>query len=168
MTEKKRFTNAMEKIMNNFPDEIEAKLFYGVAKAATLSHGECNKGPLSRTNCKQDLENIRMLLQEIEEKNPTHPGVIHYIIHVFDTPDVFIKGNEKFIHEMIAPEDQEDHEALPAINAAHNYLNVGASSCHGLHMSAHIFGRLGSWKMSLKSNMMSIKVSFGMLKLMSI
>ena len=156
----KRFTNAMEKVMVDFPDEIEAKLFYGLSKAATLSHGECGQGALNRIDCKQDLENIRLLLQDIEEKHPTHPGVIHYIIHLFDTPDVFIEGNKKFIHEMVAPEDQKDHEAMPAINAAYNYLNVGASSCHGLHMSAHIFMRLGSWKMSLKSNMMSIQVKF--------
>ena len=156
----KRFTNAMEKVMLNFPAEIESKLFYGLSKAATLSHGECSEGALGRKDCKKDLETIRLLLQDIVEKHPTHPGVIHYIIHLFDTPDVFIEGNKQFIHDMIAPEDQKDHEALPAINAAYDYLNIGASSCHGLHMSAHIFMRLGSWKMSLKSNMMSIKVRF--------
>ena len=154
----KRFANAMEKIMRHFPDEIEAKLFYGVSKAATLSHGECSKGALARTNCKTDLENVRKLLNEIEEKHPTHPGAIHYIIHMYDTPDVFIEGNNKFIHDMVAPEDQKDHKAIAAIKAANNYLKVATSSCHGLHMSAHIFMRLGSWKMSLKSNMMSIQV----------
>jgi hypothetical protein len=165
----KRFMNAAKEVMNRFPEEVEAKLFYGVSKAATLSHSECDDDGKSRKNkCKNGLDEVRNLLQGIYKKYPTHSGVLHYMIHIFDTPDVFVEGNKKFIYDMIAPEEQKDHEASPAIKAAHDYLKVATSSCHGLHMSSHIFMRLGSWKMSLTSNMLSIKVRYSNLVIFSV
>ena len=93
----------------------------------------------------------------------THSGAIHYTIHTFDTPDFFAEGNKRFINDMIPPEDQKDHPAALGIKAAYDYLKVATSSCHGLHMSSHIFIRLGDWKMSLKSNLLSIKVRLNLL-----
>ena len=154
-----RFMTAMKDVMTNFPEEVEAKLFYGVSKAATLSHSDCDdRVSQNQRTCEKELDDVRKLLKEVYENHPTHSGVIHYIVHTFDTPDVFMEGNRKFINERIAPEEQEDHAASLGIKAAHDYLKVATSSCHGLHMPAHIFMRLGSWKMSLESNLLSIKV----------
>ena len=53
---------------------------------------------------------------------------------------------------------EENHPASLGIKASYDYLNIASSSCHGLHMPSHIFMRLGNWNMSLKSNLLSIKV----------
>ena len=154
----KRFMLSMEDLMLKYPSEIEAKLFYGVSKAATLSHADCDARTTNVRRCNEDLNDIRELFEKMNAIHPTHSGVIHYIIHIYDTPDVFIEGNKKFIHDMISPEEQTHHAAALGIKAAHDYLKIATSSCHGLHMPAHIFMRLGSWKMSLESNLLSIKV----------
>ena len=100
-------------------------------------------------------------LSSLEEKNPSHSGVIHYIIHVCDTPELYKEGNRRFVEEMLLPQtyrSEASSEASVGLKAAHRYPRIANSSCHALHMPSHIFMRLGQWSMSLKSNLMSIKV----------
>ena len=80
----RRLMIAMKDVMRRFPKEAEAKLFYGVSKAATLSHPECHNGISMAKSCKQELKEARELLQDILEKHPTHSGAIHNTIHIFD------------------------------------------------------------------------------------
>ena len=67
--------------------------------------------------------------------------------------------NKLFLEEMIQPSEQKDHAASVGLRAAKNYMKVATSSCHGLHMPSHVFMRFGSWKESLQSNYLSIKVN---------
>ena len=64
-----------------------------------------------------------------------------------------------FVKKMKTPYEQSDHAASMGIKAAKNYAKVANSSCHALHMPSHIFIRLGDWKNSLESNLVSIKVT---------
>ena len=159
----KRFMTAMKNVMKRFPDEVEAKLFYGVSYAATLGHKEFLWEDVEeRRSLKSQkeirLKQIRQLFGRMYKKHPTHSGIIHYVIHIFDIPDVFNEGNKKFLHRLIKPEDQARHAASFGIKASYDYLKIATSSCHGLHMPSHIFMRLGNWNMSLTSNLNSIKV----------
>jgi tetratricopeptide (TPR) repeat protein len=73
---------------------------------------------------------IGPLVEEILETVPDHPGAHHYIIHTYDFPGLAIR-------------------ALPI---ARNYVKVGPKVTHALHMSSHIFTRLGLWDESIKYN----------------
>ncbi|KAL6049177.1 TPR repeat-containing protein [Balamuthia mandrillaris] len=64
------------------------------------------------------------LLERIWANHPEHPGIIHLIIHAYDTP--YLAGM-----------------ALPA---ALKYRTVASGVPHALHMSSHTFSRMGLWQ----------------------
>ena len=71
------FEKAMEKIYNDYPDDIEAGIFYALAldAAADLSDK-------TYANQRKAFE----ILKPLFEKQPLHPGIAHYIIHNCDNP----------------------------------------------------------------------------------
>lgn len=153
-----RFMKAMKKVTRLYPEDTEAALFRVVSSAAVSAQSPCS-GP-----CPETASSRRRVLRELsslEEKNPSHSGVIHYIIHVCDTPELYTEGNRRFVEEMLHPQkyhSEASSEASFGLKAAHRYPRIANSSCHALHMPSHIFMRLGQWRMSLKSNLISIKV----------
>ena len=62
-----------------------------------------------------------------------HPGVAHYIIHSYDSPQLAQLG----------------------LAAARRYAQIAPSVPHALHMPPHIFERLGLWQDSINSNVAS-------------
>jgi len=153
-----RFTEAAANLLEKFPNDFEGTLFYGMGKLATLNHAEYGPGTSLHKEGQKTKKNLRKLLDEAYEAHPTHSGLIHYVIHVYDTPTIFGDIITKFLHEHIAPEDQDPNAAANGIKASYNYGKVATSSSHGLHMPSHIFLRTGNWKWSLKSNLDSIGV----------
>ena len=150
-----RFMNSMKLLTKEFPEETDAALFHAVASTAVAAHPKQEgEGEESEDN----KEKITKALQILEQKLPTHSGLLHYIIHVFDTPEFFAEGNKLFLDQMIKPSDQRDHVASMGIRAADKYPQVANSSCHALHMPSHIYMRIGDWSRSLKSNLLSIQV----------
>ena len=148
----KRIMEAMKDVALKYPDEDEAKLFYAVQNVAVAGQSKMT------SQKKDEMEKSIDLLRDLEKRYPTHSGVLHYITHVFDTPEYYYQGNKLFVHKMIEPIKQQNHAASMGERAANKYLKVATSSCHGLHMPSHIFMRFGNWKMSRKSNLLSIKV----------
>ena len=63
--------------------------------------------------------------------NPQHPGIVHYLIHSFDYPEL----------------------ADLALPAARVYAEIAPASPHAQHMPSHIFTRLGLWQESIRSNL---------------
>ena len=147
----KRFKKAMKNVLEKYPEESEASLFFSVASLAVSAQSK-------NTNAEVE-KNIKKRLQSLEKRFPTHSGLLHYITHLFDTPKFYKTGNKLFLEEMIQPSEQKDHAASMGLRAAKNYMKVATSSCHGLHMPSHVFMRFGSWKESLHSNYLSIKVN---------
>ena len=98
------------------------------------------------------------MLETLEEQIPNHSGLLHYITHMFDTPELYTEGNRIFLREMKTAYDQRNHAASMGIRAAKKYPRVANSSCHALHMPSHIYMRIGDWSNSLESNLASIKV----------
>ena len=147
----KRLMEAMEKMKKEFPEETEAALFYAVSSQAVASQNPCKDCP------KPDQKTLEAL-KALEMEYPTHSGLIHYIIHVYDTPELYAKGNRQFLDQMVEIKDQTNHAAEFGIKAADKYPLVATSSCHALHMPSHIYIRLGDWKKSLESNLISMKV----------
>jgi tetratricopeptide (TPR) repeat protein len=104
----------------SFPDD-ETKLFYGLAIMGTVKEG--TKGFDRQTLAAQ-------LFEEVYAHSPNHPGVLHYLIHVYDDPA----------------------HAEQGLEAARKYAQAAAAVPHALHMPSHIFTRLGYWDESAATN----------------
>ena len=147
-TRERRFMKAMGRVVTSYPDEKEAALFKAVSSEAVAAQRVDKEGKEARIK----------VLETLEEQIPNHSGLIHYITHVFDTPELYTEGNRIFLREMKTAYDQRNHAASMGIRAAKNYPRVANSSCHALHMPSHIYMRIGDWSNSLESNLASIKV----------
>jgi tetratricopeptide (TPR) repeat protein len=71
------YENAMEKLYQTYPDDIEAGVFYALALNAAAD-------PADKTYAKQ--KKAFSILNPIFQKQPLHPGLAHYIIHNCDYP----------------------------------------------------------------------------------
>lgn len=114
----------MEKLAAAYPDDDEAAIFHALALLGTAP-------PTDRMYANQ--KQAAQILNGLLPKHPDHPGILHYVIHAFDYPEL----------------------ASLALPAARAYSKVAASSPHALHMPSHIFTRLGLWDESIASNLAS-------------
>ena len=64
------------------------------------------------------------ILEPIFKRQPQHPGVAHYLIHLYDYPPIAEKG----------------------LDAAKRYAEIAPAAPHAQHMPSHIFTRVGYWK----------------------
>ena len=121
-----QFEKGMEKVYNYYPDDMEAAIFYALSLNAAAD-------PADKTFAKQ--KRAGEILNLIYKSQPNHPGIIHYIIHTYDYPELAQFGLE----------------------AARRYATVAPSSAHALHMPSHIFTRLGLWDECIQSNIASVE-----------
>ena len=70
------------------------------------------------------------LAESVLDVVPDHPGAHHYVIHAYDVPAL----------------------ADRALAAARSYGRVAPENAHALHMTSHIFTRLGLWEESIDFN----------------
>jgi tetratricopeptide (TPR) repeat protein len=124
------YESAMASLVAKYPDDDEARIFYGLALVA---HGMAQ--PTDKTYAYQ--KKAADIFNALLAKHPDHPGIAHYLIHSFDYP-------------ALAP---------LALNAAHAYAKIAPSSPHALHMPSHIFVRLGMWQETIDSNIASAKAA---------
>ena len=83
--------------------DIEAQIFYALALLA-------NASPTDKTHVKQ--KQAADLLEPLYRIYPQHPGMAHYLIHAYDSPELASRG-------------------LPAARA---YALIAPSAPHALHM----------------------------------
>ncbi len=120
-----RFEKAMEKLAADYPTDKDAAIFYALALTAAAD-------PADKTYSRQ--KKAGAILNSLYPAQPDHPGIIHYLIHTYDFPQL----------------------AALALPAARKYASVAPSSAHALHMPSHIFTRLGLWAECIQSNQASI------------
>src|SRR5262249_24326009 len=77
------------------------------------------------------------ILEPIFKRQPRHPGVAHYLIHLYDTPALAEKG----------------------LDAAKRYSEIAPAAPHAQHMPPHIFPAVGYWKESISSNSVSARAA---------
>ncbi len=119
------FEKAMESVHAKYPSDNEATIFYALALTAAADPAD------------KQFRNQRKaghLLEALYPNEPNHPGIIHYIIHTYDYPEL----------------------AALALPAARKYAAVAPSSAHALHMPSHIFTRLGLWEECINANLASV------------
>ena len=123
-----KYEKAMEKLYLDKPDDIEGAIFYALALdgAANLS---------DKTYAKQ--RKAGSILDSLYAKHPSHPGILHYIIHSYDYPEL----------------------AELALSSARKYASVAPSSAHAQHMPSHIFTRLGLWDEAIKSDLAAVEAA---------
>jgi tetratricopeptide (TPR) repeat protein len=73
----------MEQMVQRYPDDYEAQLFYALTLQASAS-----KADLTYAN---QLKSVA-LLEKLYEQNPQHPGVSHFIIHAYDFAPLADRG----------------------------------------------------------------------------
>jgi tetratricopeptide (TPR) repeat protein len=120
------YAKAMEALAQRYPDDDEAQIHYALALNTSAS-------PADKTYANQ-LKGAA-ILEPIAVRQPLHPGVAHYLIHLYDYPSIAEKG----------------------IEAARRYAKIAPDAPHALHMPSHIFTRVGYWKDSIGSNLASAR-----------
>ena len=77
------YEKAMEALMEKYPDDPEAAVFYALALNETAL-------PSDKTYAKQ--LKAGAILEKLAAKLPDHPGVLHYLIHTYDYPPLAQRG----------------------------------------------------------------------------
>jgi hypothetical protein len=122
------YLKAMEQLAAKYPNDDEAQIHYALALNVGAS-------PSDKTYANQ-LKGAA-ILEKIWDRQPDHPGIAHYLIHLYDTPALAEKG----------------------LTAARRYAKVAPDAPHALHMPSHIFTRVGYWQESIDSNLASARVA---------
>jgi tetratricopeptide (TPR) repeat protein len=127
-TRVQNYLKAMEQLAQRYPDDDEAQIHYALALNVAAS-------PVDKTYANQ-LKGAA-ILEPIFKRQPHHPGVAHYLIHLYDYPPIAEKG----------------------LDAAKRYAQIAPDAPHALHMPSHIFTRVGYWKESIASNVASARAA---------
>ena len=123
-----RYLAAQQSVAQRYPDDDEAQIAYAITLNVAAS-------PNDKTYARQ-LEGAA-LLEPIFKRQPHHPGVAHYLVHLYDYPPIAEKG----------------------LDAAIRYSQIAPAAPHALHMPSHIFTRVGYWKDSIASNTASTRAA---------
>jgi len=118
----------MEQLAQRYPNDDEAQIHYALslntsASAADKTYANQLKGAA--------------ILEPIFARQPRHPGVAHYLIHLYDYPPIAEKG----------------------LDAAKIYAKIAPDAAHAQHMPSHIFTRVGFWQESIDSNKVAQRVA---------
>lgn len=127
-TRVQNYTKVMERLAQRYPDDDEAQIHYALALNVSAS-------PADKTYANQ-LKGAA-ILEGIVARQPQHPGITHYLIHLYDYPAIAKKG----------------------LDAARRYAKIAPDAAHAQHMPSHIFTRVGYWKDSIVSNTASARVA---------
>lgn len=109
-----RWAEGMEDAYEVYPNDEDIASLYSLSLLTLAQRAD------DRSRLHDEAETI---LREIYEKNPSHPGAIHYSIHATDI----------------------DGRAGNALDIVEAYGQIAPDNPHALHMPSHIYVRLGDW-----------------------
>ena len=119
------YSDAMGELYAHYPDDIDAGAFYALSLLAAEPPGDTSLIAEHRA---------MTLLNPLFAKYPDNPGLVHYIIHSCDNPEM----------------------ASFALAAANHYGEIAPSGAHAFHMPGHIYARLGMWPQDIEANLGSV------------
>ncbi len=119
------FAREMEQLAAHYPDDDEVVVFAALARmsAARVARG-------FTWDDATFVEPLAAILEEVYKRRPEHPGVVHYLIHAYDSRTFASRG----------------------VDLARVYARLAPASSHALHMPSHIFRWLGMWAEMAASN----------------
>lgn len=117
----------MQVLAEQFPEDDNAQTLYALSILGAAEGNRAGGRYLEAAS----------IAQRVFEKNPRHPGAVHYLIHALDDPA---------------------HASL-ALEAARTYADIAPAAPHAQHMPSHIFMALGMWDDVIKANQRSWSAS---------
>ncbi|MDE0005465.1 MAG: hypothetical protein OXQ29_22470 [Rhodospirillaceae bacterium] len=120
------YSDALGALHEKYPDDLDAAALYALS-ILVVSNGR-DYATYMRAGA---------IAEEILEKNPLHPGALHYAIHSYDDP----------VHAPLG------------LRMARDYIRVAPSAVHALHMGSHIYFALGMWEEGTDRNIRSFEES---------
>jgi tetratricopeptide (TPR) repeat protein len=114
------YAAAMADLHRRFPDDPDAAALYALALLGT-----CHAGRDTAVYMR-----AAAVLEEVYRAHPSHPGVLHYLIHCYDDP----------IHAPLG------------LRMARVYGAIAPAAPHAVHMTSHIFLALGMWDETVTAN----------------
>ena len=118
------YSEALKALHGLYPDDLDAAAFY--ALSILVESGARDYSKYMRAGA---------IAEGILDRNPLHPGALHYSIHSYDDP----------IHAPLG------------LRAARDYVKVAPSAVHALHMGSHIYFALGMWEEGTDRNIRSFE-----------
>src|SRR5687767_9045456 len=118
----RRWRRAMQKVHTAFPEDAEATAFFALAHLAAAP---------SNDSARLHFDDAAQLLLGVYEKNPDHPGAMHYLVHANDAV-----GRERESSDIVR-----------------KYDTSAPRNPHALHMPTHIYTRLGEWEGVISGNL---------------
>ena len=94
----------MRKLSERYPDDLEAASFYALSILGT-AQGERDFRIYMRAAA---------VVEEVFDRNPRHPGAVHYLIHSYDDP----------VHAPLG------------LRAARVYAEIAPAASHAQHMTS--------------------------------
>jgi hypothetical protein len=124
-TRSRNYEKAMAALERKYPDDVEARAFHALA-LIEIFDGKDGK-PLAAA--------IKGL-QPLERRYSDHPGLVHYLIHGFES-------------------GPPNKKALPYAR----YSRIAPASPHAYQMASHVYSMLGMWKESIAVNLTAVRVA---------
>ena len=121
------YSAALNTISETWPDDIDARALYALS-VLTTSHDGRDFYKFMRAGA---------ITEELMDRAPGHPGVLHYNIHSYDDP----------VHAPLGR------------RAAEVYSEVAPDAVHALHMPSHIFFALGDYERAGNLNARSFEAA---------
>ncbi len=109
-----RWAEAMAEAWRHHGDDTDTAALYTLSRLALAQRAD-DPAPLH--------DEAEAILKDIYQRNPNHPGAIHYAIHATDA----------------------DGRAQNALEMVARYSDIAPEIPHALHMPSHIYVRLGDW-----------------------
>jgi Tfp pilus assembly protein PilF len=123
-----RWERAQHELFAAYPDDVDAAAFFALSHLAVAPPDE--RGVAYRTRGGE-------LLEPLLAAHPEHPGLYHYLIHLYDSPAL----------------------AERAARVADAYDGIAPDVPHALHMPSHIFVRIGEWSGTIEWNRRSAEAA---------
>ncbi|MDE0156682.1 MAG: hypothetical protein OXS28_13925 [Gammaproteobacteria bacterium] len=108
------YSAALGTISETWPEDVDAGALYALS-VLTTSHGGRDFYKFMQAGA---------ITEELMDRAPRHPGVLHYNIHSYDDP----------VHAPLG------------LRAADVYSEVAPAAVHALHMPSHIYFALGDYE----------------------
>jgi len=116
------YEQAMQLLHEHYPEDSEAAIFYALALNGAVDFDDRNYAKQLKAAA---------ILNEEAKKQPSHPGIAHYLIHSYDFAPL----------------------AAMCVPTAQLYDKIAPAAPHALHMPSHIYSMLGMWDGSVRSNL---------------
>ena len=123
----KSYAAYLGELYEKYPANDEVTVFYSLALMGSIPY----------ISDMEVYQKAASLAKEVMERNPDHPGAVHYYIHANDEPN--------YAHQ--------------AKKAADIYAKVAPDASHAIHMPSHIYLSLGMWDEVVSSNVASFQAS---------